>query len=89
MIGSIEIINSNNERVGYAGVDLTPENVPLIASALVGASDLESVEPVKQPTGRVPEAQWTGTARDLDVVIMLWPEAPDPIEFTNPEDVPS
>lgn len=86
-MNSIEILTAIGESIGYPGVNLTAENVPVVVEALAGITALETVAPEEQPTGRIPEHQWTGKdAKNQSVTVFLWPEAPAPPIFPNPED---
>lgn len=71
--GSIEILTANNESLGVPGVALDAGMVPSIVAALHGITQMTSVAPAERPTGRQPEAEWTG--RDMnnqDVTVLLW-----------------
>lgn len=87
MGNSIEIQMASGESVGYPGVNITAETAPVIVAALAGVTKLNEVPAAKQPTGRTPDHQWVGKdANNQDVTVFLWPEAPAPPVFLNPED---
>lgn len=84
---SIEIVTAAGESTGYPGTNLTKENVPTVVGALAGIASMAEETPKKQPTGRTPLAQWAGKdAQNQSVTVFLWPEAPAPPVFLNPED---
>lgn len=87
MESSIEIVSSTGGSIGYPGVSLTKENVPVVVGALAGITGMASKTPSTQSTGRTPLAQWTGTdAQNQSVTVFLWPAAPESPVFQNPED---
>lgn len=77
VIGSVEIRKHTGESMGVVGQRWTVAAVPVVLETLHGITELEAVEPEAQPTGRVPEAQWTGVdAQNQPVTVMLWADIP-------------
>lgn len=71
--GTIEVLTSTNESIGLPGLALNTDVVPVIVGALHGVDGLQSVTPEPRPTGRTPDAQWSGLdAQDQIVTVLLW-----------------
>lgn len=87
--GSVEIISGDDSR-GIPGVLWTPEAVPAVVGPVAGVVGLTAVEPEPRPTGRTPEAQWTGTdSSGFPVTVLLWRMPPEDLHgplFPNPDD---
>lgn len=72
-VGSVEIITHDGESRGVPGVQWTPEVVPAVVGTLAGVAGLVEAEPEAQPSGRTPEAQWTGQdGAGFPVTVLLW-----------------
>lgn len=88
MNGSIEIIDRNGTRIGFAGTELSVEIVPTIVGALASVIDMQRVsKPTRRPTGRTPVAQWNATRHGDPVQVFLWEDAMTTLDLPNPEDV--
>lgn len=75
--GSVEITTASSESTGVPGVAWTVDTVPLVLGVLYGITAIAAVEPTAAPTGRVPEAQWSGTdTQGQPVTIRLWRDVP-------------
>lgn len=75
--GSVELITADSESLGVPGVLWTPDVVPVIVGALHGVTDMAPIEPEPQPTGRTPDAAWSGKDRSgRDVAVYLWRDQP-------------
>ena len=75
--GSVEIKKADDTSIGVPGERWTLEAVPLVLETLQGVTGLVSVTPETQPTGRIPEAQWSGVdAQNQQIVVMLWRDIP-------------
>lgn len=75
--GSVEIRTTDNMSIGVPGKRWTLEAVPLVLETLHGVTGLASVTPEQQPTGRTPEAQWSGVDVNNQVVqVFLWRDIP-------------
>lgn len=75
--GSIEIRTTENMSIGVPGKRWTLDVVPVVLETLQGVTGLVSVTPQAQPTGRTPEAQWTGVdANNQSVEVYLWRDIP-------------
>lgn len=71
--GSIEILTADNTSIGLPGLRWTADVVPTIAEAVYGITQMAGTTPTERPTGRTPEAQWTGRdVNNQDIVILLW-----------------
>lgn len=77
IMGSIEIVTMHGQSIGVPGQRWTPAIVPVVLEALQGITGLTTVVSGPQPTGRTPEAQWTGIDADnQSVTVMLWRDVP-------------
>lgn len=77
IIGSVEIRDAGGNSIGVPGKRWTLEAVPFVLETLQGVTGLQSVTPEAQPTGRTPEAQWTGVdANNQTVEVYLWRDVP-------------
>lgn len=75
--GSLEIKRADDTSIGVPGERWTLEAVPFVLETLQGVTELVSVPSEAQPTGRTPEAQWTGVdANNQDVTVLLWRDIP-------------
>ena len=73
--GSVEIVRAGGST-GIVGEQWEVSDVPVVLRNLHGIHSLSSVTPVTQPTGRTPNAKWSGKdANNQDVTVMLWGEA--------------
>ncbi len=73
--GSIEVKTADGMSIGVAGTRWTIATVPVVLDTLYGITGLETATPQEQPTGRTPEAQWSGVdANNQDVTVLLWKE---------------
>lgn len=74
--GSVELWDGD-QSLGLSGKRWTLEAVPVVVEAVHGITDIAPVEPTEQPTGRIPDAAWTGTgALGQPVSIYLWADIP-------------
>lgn len=75
--GSIEIKTADDQSIGVPGKRWTLDVVPVVLETLQGVTGLTSVTPEQQPTGRTPEAQWTGVdANNQTITVFLWKDIP-------------
>ena len=87
--GSVEILSGDESR-GIPGDRWTVETVPVVVGVIAGITDLTAVTPEPRPTGRTPEAQWSGTDEiGAPITVLLWRQRDEDINpppFPNPED---
>lgn len=75
--GGVEILTSDGQSLAVAGRRWMPAVVPAVVEALHGVTGLVASAPETRPTGRTPEAQWTGVdASNQPVTVLLWREDP-------------
>lgn len=74
--GSIEI-QRGSESIGVVGQAWVVADVPIVLGNLHGIKGMKVETPAKQPTGRTPTNQWSGTdAQGRAVRIFLWQDVP-------------